>query len=1474
MLAHVPSFGRNPRGSPDFLAYPVPKACMHVLGTRVPRRLGVARSASSPKAAQALGCSLTPGLRISFGRVTCMARAASVPGLWALGFLLLACVCGWVRVAVGRGFCLPLPVLAGVLGGCVWAPFLVLSLFCRLFVVFVVGLWCRPAFGTCVVSCAFPLPPALSGSGVWCGRACWARVSAVPRPSWLGCRVMFFALFFFFFPVAGCPCPGPCGLFPRLLSFGLGCWLFFFFFCLFRCPFFRWAAVFGLVLPVLAGWSPCACLGVLSSVPSGWGGFGPLLCCWRAVWWLWRVFARPCPPPLFFFFFWGGGGGGSPSCSSLCLPSAGVCSVAGVWCGWSLATPGGGSCVLLPATPGWVSLPVVVGGPRHSWLGSAGGGGVWCVAVVCWWGCGWCVVWLVPRHSWRRFLCATPRHSWLGFASAGGGRSPPLLAGVRLRRWCVVCGVWCVVCWWGCGWCVVWLVPRHSWRRFLCATPRHSWLGFAAGGGGRSPPLLAGVRLRRWCVVCGVWCVAVVCWWGCGWCVVWLVPRHSWRRFLCATPRHSWLGFAAGGGGRSPPLLAGVRLRRWCVVCGVWRWCVGGVAAGVWCGWSLATAGGGSCVLLPATPGWVSLPVVVGGPRHSWLGSACGVGVWCVAVVCWWGCGWCVVWLVPRHSWRRSLCATPRHSWLGFAAGGGGRSPPLLAGVRGRRWCVVCGVLLGSLATPGGGPCVLLPATPGWVSLPLVVGGPRHSWLGSAGGGGVRALLGRVGRAGLPGAFWCASPFPLAALCFCFAWPPPGWGCPSLFRCCCRSSLAGVCGVWVGCCLAPVRVPWFVACCARSPGLWHPAAVAAWHLSVCLGCGRRRASLACLVAPRGAPRLVRSGRSRCSGRLSRRRGAFPHPGSLRPRLYWAAARGTRRPAENRAHCACRWPPPRQGRWARSASYPFGAPRWGCPWRVPPAPVLGCVRCGGWRVWTRSLTRPVSRTVRLSTGDSAGAPGLFRVDADTSRCGSEDATPGSRACLRVLALLGRVGRAGLPGAFWCASPFPLAALSFCFAWPPPGWGCPSLFRCLPFLVGCFSRPPAAWLAPLLCPPLGRWLLFGGCSPAPPPFVSRVFVAPACGLGVFFFFSSSSVRPRCLRLSLVSGPGCPGPRRLRCLFCWPSASWLSVRLSLFRAFPLAVGCSRVVAAPPPPPLVSRGFCSCRSVLFAVLCCASPGAVLRRAAARCVARCCAVRVVRAAAGAWCCGALLCVVLFPVVCRGAVLSLSGRVVCFPVVGVVCRGALLSCVVFYGAVLSRGAVLLCSAVVLRRCWGLLCPPVGRRAVLCCAVGGLCCFWPGGGVCVLWCSFPRAVRSLSSPLCALRCLVVLAVVPCFPVSCAVALCCRVVLCCRALLSFCGAVCVCFALLRPVVRRLCRLRCCWCLVLWRVPVRCGVSLGVLRCGGAALVCRGVLLCCALSCGVLRSVPCPAVPCCPAVLCWLAVLCGCLRCWCLFCPLFFC
>ena len=213
-----------------------------------------------------------------------------------------------------------------------------------------------------------------------------------------------------------------------------------------------------------------------------------------------------------------------------------------------------------PATPGWVSLPLVVGAPRHSWLRAPGCGSPPLLVGVCW--RRWCVV---ACHSWLRVLVAVPRHSWQGYAGRGGGcfrgwgfsvlcvlvarrvRVVSVLvsvvcvrgvcvgggAGVGVPSACVcVCVCVCVVCWLravagpcflrlllGCGWCVLWLVPRHSWRRFLCATTRHSWLGFAAGGGGcsspllaegpgcGSPPLLAGV-CRRW------WCAA---------------PRHSWR---------------------------------------------------------------------------------------------------------------------------------------------------------------------------------------------------------------------------------------------------------------------------------------------------------------------------------------------------------------------------------------------------------------------------------------------------------------------------------------------------------------------------------------------------------------------------------------------------------------------------------------------------------------------------------------------------------------------------------------------------------------------------------------------------------------------------------------------------------------------------------------------------------------------------------------------------------------------------------
>ena len=295
--------------------------------------------------------------------------------------------CGWVWVWLTP------PVLAGVLGGCVWVRFVVLSLFCRLFVVFVVGLRFQPAYGTCVVACALRLHPAVSGSrvrcgracwglgfgcappllgrvlafvcarapvtrgllhllvavavrgcvfvraprlfpafagfGAVCGRACWARVLAVPRPSWLGCRGVFFALFFlgvswcgFVVSVAGCPCPGPCGPCPPIpfLSGWAAGSLFFFqrgvclhvsvsLFPVGRCS---WLGVagFGWVVPPCLFGGPVfdafwvGGLAASCGVGGRFGGCG--------------LFSRPPSSPPGFFF------GGGPACSSLCLPWAGA----------------------------------------------------------------------------------------------------------------------------------------------------------------------------------------------------------------------------------------------------------------------------------------------------------------------------------------------------------------------------------------------------------------------------------------------------------------------------------------------------------------------------------------------------------------------------------------------------------------------------------------------------------------------------------------------------------------------------------------------------------------------------------------------------------------------------------------------------------------------------------------------------------------------------------------------------------------------------------------------------------------------------------------------------------------------------------------------------------------------------------------------------------------------------------------------
>ena len=184
--------------------------------------------------------------------------------------------------------------------------------------------------------------------------------------------------------------------------------------------------------------------------------------------------------------------------------------------------------------------------------------------------------------------------------------------------------------------------------------------------------------------------------------------------------------------------------------------------------------------------------------------------------------------------------------------------------------------------------------------------------------------------------------------------------------------------------------------------------------------------------------------------------------------------------------------------------------------------------------------------------------------------------GWRACACSL-WPGRAGRP--PGRVVVRLTFSFGRFVFLLCLAPSGLGLPpSLSLPLPFLValalcfGCFSRSPAAWLfvrSRLVCVP--RWLLFGGFSPPPSLFVSRGFRRPFAwcfGVVVFFFFL---LLPPCA--PPVSGflwfpaPVALGLGAVRCFLCWPSASRLSVRLSLFRAFRLAGRCS------PPPLFVSR-------------------------------------------------------------------------------------------------------------------------------------------------------------------------------------------------------------------------------------------------------------------------------------------------------------
>ena len=369
MLVQVPSLGRNPRGSPDFLAYPVPRACMHVLDTGVPRRLGVARSASSFKAAQALGYSLTPGLRISFCRVTCMARLSQCPGYghWlshcCVAFVFRSGLClgwgfrnpaspawrrGWVCLGTGCVFAPPFP--AGDCGVCGWAwvsartPTVLVGVLERAFLCarsactpqFAIGVcrvgvcaWApvsaapatpRGGVGVCMRLCARPArasAPPCWGCGA--GGCAWAWVAAAPRLSSLGCWGL---CVFVCVPRLNPAIPGSvvrCGrvCLAQISAVPRNSWLGYWGVCAFvRVPRLH---------PAIAGGVVCVCVGfgfVCSPV---------LLASCFGCWGAWPLVRAPSvsrhllggtpvawgcagvalggvcpPPPLWVIFFWGG----------------------------------------------------------------------------------------------------------------------------------------------------------------------------------------------------------------------------------------------------------------------------------------------------------------------------------------------------------------------------------------------------------------------------------------------------------------------------------------------------------------------------------------------------------------------------------------------------------------------------------------------------------------------------------------------------------------------------------------------------------------------------------------------------------------------------------------------------------------------------------------------------------------------------------------------------------------------------------------------------------------------------------------------------------------------------------------------------------------------------------------------------------------------------------------------------------------
>ena len=315
---------------------------------------------------------------------------------------------------------------------------------------------------------------------LWLGLGpAWARVSAAPRHSWLGCwAVCVFVCALRLYPAT--PRPGVrCGC--VCLGSGFGC----------APPLL--AEVFGRV---------CACVHAPLVPRHSWLGCVAWVCVFGLGFWL-----RPATPG------WGVGVYVCLCACSGCTPpllargcSVGVCAWARVSAAYRHSRLGcWGVCVLVcvlrlySATPGWVvrrgcvclgsglgsALPLLAGVlgsvcvcvraplvPSHSWLG--------CAAWVCVLGLGFRLHPATPGWGVRLLRACmrpplVPRHSWLGSAvwvcvfglgfrlrpaTPGWGvgcaclctrsaRTLPLLAGL--------CGVGV------CAWALVSVAPRHSW---------------------------------------------------------------------------------------------------------------------------------------------------------------------------------------------------------------------------------------------------------------------------------------------------------------------------------------------------------------------------------------------------------------------------------------------------------------------------------------------------------------------------------------------------------------------------------------------------------------------------------------------------------------------------------------------------------------------------------------------------------------------------------------------------------------------------------------------------------------------------------------------------------------------------------------------------------------------------------------------------------------------------------------------------